>query len=240
MGKFITSFIILSICAQAFPAEDKCQLTLISSSNTFALNRNHEEKTSVRAKIQRNSDHFLKTIESLNLEENILSFLWEKHIYYIVDLVSHTSGQLIGIGMKEDSIIQIRKELLKKGLSLGMQFDSQWIQDNIDEIYKKQKELYQKFIDQVENIPTTIDRGEFKERLHSALKTLKHSYLYRHVKTENILIRHIKNMRVFEDIEWQLKDDRQLPHHRKSLRHWILEEVEIIMDKQGVNNQYET
>ena len=241
MYKILIS-IIVSICPQVFSTEDpprlNCPLSLVSSSNkTLSRNQRKREEASYISNIKNKANHFLTTVEVLNLDTDILITLWEGRIYYILDLVRQTPGQLSFMGIDQKSITKIKAELFKRGLTLEMRFDNRIIQEDIDSFNKRQKFLYQIFRRNIHSISLHLDRGEYKKRLEEEIEKLRQNYLYRPLITEFTHEYHRDG--VFGDIKSQLQGDHRLPHYNEGLQDWILSEVEIIMDMQGITNQHE-
>lgn len=219
------------ICPQSFSAEKECHLSLISSLDNVVLDRIERKRREARyiAEIQSKASQFLQTIESLNLDTEVSSILWRERIYYVLDLVHHTSGELQGLGIDRAFIPQIREALLQRTLRLGMLFDHRLIRGSIDQFNKKQKVLYDIFLHNVGRIPSNLNRGKFKEKLQAELEILKRQYLYHPIEYHE--------GGVFGKIEHILQDDRKIPsYHIEGIRNWILNEMAIVMRFQGIKN----
>ncbi len=235
MYRLITSIFLLSICQQSFSSEDNsCQFTLISRSNVTVTS--NKRNTSSVSNIKSKAPRLLLTIESLGLSTDILHTLWKEDIFYILDLVHYTPARLLSIGINNKSITQIRTKLLSRGLHLRMRFDHNVIAEVIDMFNKKQKKLYDTFVSHVNDIHLNLNRGEFINRLKAEIDELKRNYIYRPIVTENY---YYHEDGVFGDIEWNLKHSHKLSQHLEGIRKWILEEMEIIMEVQGMQNKYE-
>ena len=207
--------ILLSLCQHIFCADTKCQMSLVSPSpQSFQKQRTQAQKI----------DELFYTVDSLSLDDNIVTILWTEYIYYLLDLVQYTESQLLKIpGVNKKDVTKIREKLLAKSFHLGMHLPNEAIQRGTQKTAQKKLSLYVQFIENTYSIPTDIPRNEFIERLTIEVEKLNNSRLYHPVQIEG----HYNVQGAFKNIF--LYKPTKLPDNNSDIRKTILRQISFIM-----------